>query len=181
MNREAEPKSNLEEFTKEICQSDPEFVKNARTDYLTAEILKLLRQGTWWVKIANAGPSWWQEAIQESVIGPDEKKILKMTREILAYDSPATYTNKITQADIDRAAEIPLDEIANITFRKSGGNTMKGLCPFHTEKTPSFVWYVMENRYCCFGCGQKGGGVIDYLMQVEQLEFIPAVKRLLGR
>ena len=60
---------------------------------------------------------------------------------------------------------------------KSSGVNYKGLCPFHGEKTPSF--YVNESKqiYKCFGCGE-GGDVINFVMKMENLDFIDAVKVL---
>nr|WP_330383718.1 DNA primase [Romboutsia hominis] len=60
---------------------------------------------------------------------------------------------------------------------KSSGINYKGLCPFHGEKTPSF--YVNESKqiYKCFGCGE-GGDVINFVMKMENLDFIDAVKVL---
>ncbi len=57
------------------------------------------------------------------------------------------------------------------------GNSLWGLCPFHSEKTPSF--HVVPDRqiYKCFGCG-KGGGVINFIMEVENLPYPDAVRLL---
>jgi len=63
--------------------------------------------------------------------------------------------------------------------RKSGSN-MFGLCPFHNEKTPSFSVSPDRQIYHCFGCG-KGGGVINFVMEVENLTFPEAVEKLARR
>ena len=63
-----------------------------------------------------------------------------------------------------------------VTLRKAGAN-FKGLCPFHNEKTPSFVVFPSSQRCKCFGCG-KGGNVIHFLMEMEQLTYPEAIKRL---
>lgn len=63
--------------------------------------------------------------------------------------------------------------------RKSGSN-MFGLCPFHSEKTPSFSVSPDKQIYHCFGCG-KGGGVINFIMEVENLSFPEAVEFLARR
>ncbi|MDP4199182.1 MAG: DNA primase [Bacteroidota bacterium] len=67
----------------------------------------------------------------------------------------------------------------HVHLRKSGRN-LKGLCPFHTEKTPSFN--VLEDRgiFKCFGCG-KGGDVFSFVMQMEGLTFPEAAERLAKR
>ncbi len=63
---------------------------------------------------------------------------------------------------------------------KRRGKNLLGLCPFHNEKTPSFNLYPGNNSYYCFGCG-KGGGVINFVMEIEHLDFQDAVKWLAQR
>jgi len=60
-----------------------------------------------------------------------------------------------------------------VRLKKSGGNYF-GLCPFHNEKTGSFSVNTDKQIYHCFGCG-VGGGVINFIMRVEKLEFPEAV------
>jgi DNA primase len=63
-----------------------------------------------------------------------------------------------------------------VTLKPSGKN-LKGLCPFHNEKTPSFLVHPDKGFYKCFGCGE-GGGAIQFLMKIENLDFVEAVKIL---
>lgn len=63
--------------------------------------------------------------------------------------------------------------------KKSGANQF-GLCPFHSEKTPSFSVSADKQIYHCFGCG-KGGGVINFIMEIENLSFPEAVEFLAKR
>ncbi|HEX5740670.1 MAG TPA: DNA primase [Pilimelia sp.] len=67
-----------------------------------------------------------------------------------------------------------------VTLRNAGGGNLKGLCPFHDEKTPSFTVAPARNVYFCHGCGQ-GGDAIKFVMDVEHLAFAEAVERLAGR
>jgi DNA primase len=60
------------------------------------------------------------------------------------------------------------------------GNRWQGLCPFHTERTPSFSVNPHENLYYCFGC-QARGDVITFVREVEQLDFVGAVEYLAGK
>lgn len=73
----------------------------------------------------------------------------------------------------------PIDDVVGqyVTLRRAGGASMKGLCPFHDEKTPSFNVNVPRQTYHCFGCGE-GGGAIDFLMKIDGLSFVEAVERL---
>ena len=63
--------------------------------------------------------------------------------------------------------------------RRSGSNLF-GLCPFHSEKTPSFSVSRPKQIYHCFGCG-KGGGVINFVMEIENVGFVDAVAILAKR
>src|SRR5499433_2293437 len=67
-----------------------------------------------------------------------------------------------------------------ITLRPAGGGNVKGLCPFHDEKTPSFTVSSARNVYFCHGCG-AGGDAIRFVMEVDHLTFVEAVERLAGR
>ena len=67
-----------------------------------------------------------------------------------------------------------------VRLSKKSGSNMFGLCPFHSEKTPSFSVSPDKQIYHCFGCG-KGGGVINFIMEVENLNFPEAVEFLARR
>ena len=67
----------------------------------------------------------------------------------------------------------------HVTLKKAGRNYM-GLCPFHTEKTPSFTVNEEKGIFHCFGC-QTGGSVFQFLMQLDQLTFPEAVERVAKR
>jgi DNA primase len=71
-----------------------------------------------------------------------------------------------------------IDEVVSdyVTLKNAGGGSMKGLCPFHDEKTASF--HVNPGRgFHCFGCGE-GGDVISFLQKIDGLGFAEAVQRL---
>ncbi|MBA2725440.1 MAG: DNA primase [Actinobacteria bacterium] len=62
-------------------------------------------------------------------------------------------------------------------LKRSGGHTFKGLCPFHSEKTPSFQVDVARGLYHCFGCGE-GGNIYHFVQKMESLPFPEAVEWL---
>jgi DNA primase len=72
-----------------------------------------------------------------------------------------------------------IDEVISgyVSLRNAGGGSMKGLCPFHDEKSPSFNVTPARGFYHCFGC-QKGGDVINFLMDIDGLSFGESVERL---
>jgi DNA primase len=67
-----------------------------------------------------------------------------------------------------------------VTLRSAGGGNLKGLCPFHDEKTPSFTVSPARNVYFCHGCG-AGGDAIKFLMDADHLTFMESVERLAGK
>ncbi len=66
-----------------------------------------------------------------------------------------------------------------ITLKRAGSN-LKGLCPFHSEKTPSFTVYPSDNSFYCFGCG-AGGDAITFIRKRENLDYPDAVEFLAKR
>jgi len=67
-----------------------------------------------------------------------------------------------------------------VRLRKSGPSRYMGLCPFHSEKTPSFTVHVVHQFYKCFSCG-AAGDVIKFVMEKEGLSFFEALKSLAER
>ncbi|MBQ7143874.1 MAG: DNA primase [Oscillospiraceae bacterium] len=67
-----------------------------------------------------------------------------------------------------------------VRLNKKSGANLFGLCPFHSEKTPSFSVNAEKQIFHCFGCG-KGGGVIGFIMEIENLSFPDAVEFLARR
>ncbi len=70
--------------------------------------------------------------------------------------------------------------IGSYVSLKRAGPIMKGLCPFHSEKTPSFTVYPANNSFYCFGCG-AGGDQISFIMQMEHLDYTDAIHFLAKR
>ena len=82
-------------------------------------------------------------------------------------------------AEIRNAADI-VDVISGEVLLKKGGKNYLGLCPFHSEKTPSFTVSPDKQIFHCFGCGE-GGNVFSFVMKQEGLTFPEAAKRLARR
>src|SRR6201996_9344837 len=90
---------------------------------------------------------------------------------------------RIRDEDIAAVRErSPIDEVIGeyLQLRSAGGDSLKGLCPFHDEKTPSFNVTPARGLYYCFSCG-AGGDVIRFVQEIDSLSFIEAVERLAGR
>ncbi len=69
------------------------------------------------------------------------------------------------------------DVVSSYVNLKRRGRNLVGLCPFHSEKTPSFNIYPENGSFYCFGCG-VGGDVITFIMKIENLDYVEAVKYL---
>ena len=70
-----------------------------------------------------------------------------------------------------------VDVVGNYVELKKNGSNYKGLCPFHDEKTPSFIVSPTKQFYKCFGCG-AGGDAIKFLMEYEKLSYPEAIEKL---
>jgi DNA primase len=89
-------------------------------------------------------------------------------------------TGRIRDEDIAQVRErASIDQVVGqyVQLRGAGGGSLKGLCPFHDEKSPSFHVTPSRGLYYCFGCG-AGGDVIGFVQEVEHLSFTEAVERL---
>jgi DNA primase len=90
---------------------------------------------------------------------------------------------RIRAADIALVRErSKIDEIVgeHLQLKRAGGGSLKGLCPFHDEKSPSFQVTPSRGLWHCFGCGM-GGDVISFVQQIDHLSFAEAVELLAGR
>lgn len=88
----------------------------------------------------------------------------------------------IEQAVIDEVlarTDMPTLVGSYVTLKRAGAN-LSGLCPFHSEKTPSFTVFPADGSFYCFGCG-VGGNAITFVRKIENLDFTEAVRHLAGR
>lgn len=83
--------------------------------------------------------------------------------------------NQVIQEIMDKVDIV--DVVSRYVHLKKSGSSIVGLCPFHNEKTPSFHVSPDKQLYYCFGC-QNGGTVINFIMNIENLDFVEAVKLL---
>jgi len=90
---------------------------------------------------------------------------------------------RIRREDVEYVRERSrIEEIVaeHVSLRSAGVGSMKGLCPFHDEKSPSFHVRPQVGMWHCFGCGE-GGDVISFVQKVDHLGFAEAVERLAAR
>src|SRR3954471_455365 len=73
-----------------------------------------------------------------------------------------------------------VDLVGEYVQLKKSGQAYQGLCPFHSEKSPSFYVHPLKQVFRCFGC-QKGGNVFTFLMNIEGMGFPEVVQKLAER
>ncbi|WP_327314893.1 DNA primase [Streptomyces sp. NBC_01235] len=87
---------------------------------------------------------------------------------------------RINDEDVKAVRDaVPIDAVVSeyLQLRNAGGGNLKGLCPFHDEKSPSFQVSPSKGLFHCFGC-QEGGDTITFVMKVDHLTFSEVVERL---
>ena len=89
---------------------------------------------------------------------------------------------RIREASVREAVEAAdmVEVVSARTQLRRAGARYTGLCPFHDEKTPSFSVNAVEKLFYCFGCG-KGGDLITFVRETEQLDFAQAIEWLAER
>src|SRR6478735_7334701 len=90
---------------------------------------------------------------------------------------------RIKDDDIALVRErVRIDEVVReyVQLKSAGGGSLKGLCPFHDERSPSFHVTPARGYFHCFGCGE-GGDVITFLMKMDHLTFAEAVEKLANK
>jgi DNA primase len=87
---------------------------------------------------------------------------------------------RINDEDVKAVRDaVPIDAVVSeyLQLRNAGGGNLKGLCPFHDEKSPSFQVSPGKGLFHCFGC-QEGGDTITFVMKIDHLTFSESVERL---
>lgn len=121
---------------------------------------------------------YWHEklrALDVQEITEDRLRVIKRIEARKAYMHAPKNAATITDADIQRAKDVPMQELYGGKLRANSG-----LCPFHDEKTPSFHINKKKNKWKCFGCDTYGDS-IDFVMKRDNLTFIEAVKNLINK
>jgi DNA primase len=100
-----------------------------------------------------------------------------------AVGGGGTRKGRIPDRDIAAIREsVHIEDIVGdyVQLRRAGADSMKGLCPFHDEKSPSFHVRPNHGHFHCFGCGE-GGDVYAFLQKIEHVSFVEAVEMLADR
>lgn len=106
-----------------------------------------------------------------------EKHIKRLTyqrKRILNKDKP----EKQNEIDLEAVKQIPINTLINTPCQHKTQQRSKYKCPIHNEKTPSFVVYLEQNRWYCFGACGEGGDVIDLYQKLHNIDFREALQEL---
>lgn len=108
----------------------------------------------------------------------DEHSLRQVDYTYLTIESANVITEQTIQAIFDA---IRIEEVVGdfVQLKRTGSN-LKGLCPFHGEKTPSFVVSPGRNTFKCFGC-DKGGSAVTFIMEHEHLTYPEALRYLAAK
>jgi len=95
------------------------------------------------------------------------------------YGGIKTKDNRLSSYEMDCIRNIPIDNLlpGGVQLLNAGNGRKKCSCPFHKEKTPSFVIF-SNNSFYCFGCNKGGANAIDYVMVRDDCSFVEALKKL---
>jgi len=133
-------------------------------------------------KSAAENQWFWREWIkinEVEALSQIDSHIARLKRQLAIIGGQKVPNNRITKDEIDIALHVPIQNLFDQKFRRSGRNFI-GICPFHPEKSPSFYIYSNNNTCWCFGCHQ-GGDTIKAIRLLYGCSFKEAVGHLTGK
>jgi hypothetical protein len=111
--------------------------------------------------------NWYRDTVQAAI-------------EIKKAQTPAPVPHPAGHIDVksikERANIVTVLESYGVQLKRAG-KLLKACCPFHTEKTPSFIVYPDENLWHCFGCN-IGGDVFDFVKKIDNIGFLEAAEKV---
>lgn len=143
----------------------------------------------WWASLSHDDRAIrrkrWQEERKVLVVATAErnykaiKEEIKRLSEIIRFiQSPASKPKQLTKEEIQTLkARVPMSLLLPTPPLRTSDTREVYHCPFHQEKTPSFVVYKDDNHYHCFGC-QESGDPITYVQKIKNLTFPQALEEL---
>jgi len=173
--------------TKELFEIFPEAVEAVETNLREeerafAEQVLLLKE-----RIAEDGnwdefTHWFLREFRKHFVGPALEQswrlICRYRWELAIARGDRQQRASVGPEEIATAKTTPIESLTEI--KRSSQTRAYTNCPFHDDRTPSFVVFKKENTFHCFGCGAHGD-VIDFVMRREGVPFREAVKRLIGK
>lgn len=180
----AKVKGDRDSFIESMTLADPEWVKERRVSYLKEEAQELM--GAIYAimdLVAEEGMTrWLAQLLFETEIKPRFKKVYSCNFQIKMWEGKGI-TEEMnlrynTEVIKDRHSIVEVAGRYGIQLRKSGVGRFVGCCPWHQEKSASFMVYETKGDAHCYGCGAHVKDVIDLVMKMEKCDFKRACKIL---
>ena len=156
-------------------EMDEDWITERRMEYLDNES-RAIQKEIWDLKKSKKITSQW--FLFEDELKQKQRKHKSLYIEYVTLKKGLYGDNDFTDDMIQRCRDVLIELLLPTPIQNAGGGRKKALCPFHEEKTPSFVIYTEDNQYHCFGCGVHGRGAISFIMQYKNLNFIGAINFL---
>lgn len=157
---------NAKSIIKQIIKADKEKISELRE----------AQRNFWNRRGRDYKERWWWECWDEVFYQQEIERLLKRIKKYGFLIEPGSARAGGDQKEA--AKKIPVELLYGNQLRKSGGKLI-GLCPLHSEKTPSFVIYSETNSFYCFS-EAIGGDSITFIMKRDNLSFNEAIKKILN-
>lgn len=166
----------VDDFTQEMMEQDPEFVKESKARYLKSQIIDLYEEINKDLDLVMYSTErWWVEVSWETLIKPNQDKIRLLEAKLDQWINPQVvdYSRDNLEERKELALAYPITSLLNIQPSK---RIIQIKCPLHADKTPSFTIYP-TNTYNCFGCGENGNSITLY-RKLNNAGFLETIKIL---
>lgn len=164
----------LREFVKEVKDTDPEFVKNRRSEYLESEIKKLEEdiKETFELFKKNGFSFVGDVILKTSKYHEKSKRLKRFQFEYHSIKFNKESSQSLSEEDIEMARSADCAQFVDV--KKRVGGKAWCLCPFHEDTNPSLCCYEGDKGFFCFSCN-KGGDAITLVRELHGLGFKDAV------
>jgi len=175
-NSRREVRKHVNEFCLSI---EGEFARERRLEFLDLSARNSLKEISTLQKLKLKLPAWlWDECELTKVMMRYKKFIAEIHS--LKFGTNTFCKKRIDDDTIDSARKISIESLVDCDRISLAYDRIKIKCPFHNEKTPSFIIYTHTNSWHCFGCGLHGNGAIDFIMKYKEMSFPQAINFLVG-
>jgi hypothetical protein len=124
----------------------------------------------------------WREVVKLYIHHDPRTRELKLLTEYLKLvKPPGPAAPERVRHNVEQAKSVPIESLFSPQRVRTGGSRITCCCPFHDDKTPSFVIYKETNTFYCFSACGEGGDVIRFVMKLNSCDFKQAVEYLNGR
>jgi len=175
-----QPKPTIKELFTIFPEAEAVLQTKTKEEYEVIETeLRLIQQGIEEDRTYDGNTRWFLSEFRRYFIWPNiekaAKRILSYRRQLFLANRQEEEDSAISRSKIESAKAVPIESM--IETKRSAGKRAYANCPFHEDRTPSFVIYRDQNTFHCFGCSAHGD-VISFVMQKEQIGFKDAIRLL---